>query len=57
MNHIFGLENKEIPAIRNFKNFAKDSTPKINQNSLMAKISTCEKTSKFPKYIRKETNY
>ena len=34
---------------RNSPNFAKVNTPEIHQNALLGKISTCEKTSKFPK--------
>ena len=49
------MENKKIPApltvlrFKNSTNFAKFNTPKINQNSLITKISTYEKKSKFPK--------
>ena len=42
---------------RNFRNFAKVNTTKINQNAVTLKISTREKMSKFPKYLLKETNY
>ena len=40
---------------RNSTNFAKVNTSEINQNALIAKISICKKTSKFPKYIKKDT--
>ena len=35
-----------------FHKFCKVSTPKISQNALIAKISTCKKTSKFQKQIK-----
>ena len=38
----------------NFTNFAKVKTSEINQNALTAKLSICEKTSKFPKQIKKK---
>ena len=49
------MENKKIPTpltvllLKNSTNFAKFNTPKINQNTLITKISTCEKKLKFPK--------
>ena len=52
IQHIFGFENKEIPAspktvllFRNFVNFVKASTLEINQNALIGKI--------FPKYKKR----
>ena len=42
---------------RNSTNFVKVKTSEINQNVLIRKISLCEKTSKFPKQIKEETNY
>ena len=40
---------------RDSTNFAQVNTSEINQNALIAKISICKKTSKFPKYIKKDT--
>ena len=34
---------------KNSTNFAKVNRSKINQNALIAEISICDKTSKFPK--------
>ena len=53
IQHIFGFENKEIPAspkipvlqFRNFVNFVKANTLEINQNALIGKI--------FPKYKKR----
>ena len=42
---------------KNSTNFAEVNTPVINHNALLAKINTYEKKYKFPKLIRKETNY
>ena len=38
---------------RNFANFAKANTPEINQNALIAKVSTCEKNVKLSKSDKK----
>ena len=39
---------------RNSTNFAKVNTSQINQNALIARISICKKTSKFPKIDKKK---
>ena len=47
------LPSLVVLLFRNSTDFAQVNTPKISQNAPMAKISLCNKGSKFPKQISK----